>query len=252
MTTPNQAFKNRLRARELVVGSFIKTPHPIVIEIMGASALDFVILDAEHAPFDRGSIDLAMIAGRSVSCPVLVRVPSTDPSLMLNVLDSGAAGVVVPHVKTAEDAEALARALHYGWDGRGFAGTTRAADYARRSLVEHKALAREEVSLICQIEDPEGVENAAGIAAVEGVDALFIGRADLAVAYGQDDFFAPEIADLSEKVLGVSGASTGLYCAPNEETARWQTAGASFLVMGSEHSFMAAGAAAQVKKIRGD
>ena len=249
--TPNESFKRRLQAGELVIGSLIKTPHPIAIEIMGASGLDFLVLDAEHAPFDRTTIDLAMIAGRAVGCPIIVRVPSDDPGWVLGVLDSGAAGIIVPHVTTAETARRIARAVHYGNDGRGFAGTTRAADYARRTLVEHKRRAADEVCLICMIEDPEGVRNAAEIAAVENVDALFVGRADLSVASGFDDFFAPETADLCEKVLGVSHARTGLYCAPGEDTARWRAAGATFLVMGSEHGFMTAGAAAQVKQLRG-
>lgn len=249
--TLNEAFKKRLRAGELLVGSFIKTPHPIVIEIMGASGLDFLVLDAEHAPFDRAAIDLAMIAGRAVRCPIIVRVPSGDPAWVLSVLDSGAAGIIVPHVTTTETARRLARSIHYGSDGRGFAGTTRAADYAKRTLIEHKTRAADEVCLICMIEDPKGVQNAAEIAAVEHVDALFVGRADLSVASGFNDFFAPETAGLCEDVLGVSQARTGLYCAPGEDTARWRAAGATFLVIGSEHSFMAAGAAAQVRGLRG-
>jgi len=244
MTTPNARFKSRLLAREHLLGAFIKTPHPITIEIMGTIGFDFLVLDGEHGPFGRGEIDACMIAGRATGCPLVVRVPDDTPSTILNVLDAGAAGVVVPHVGSAEQAERLARAMHYGPHGRGFTGTSRAADYARRSLTEHKALAAQEVVLMCQIEDSAGVEAHREIADTPGVDALFIGRADLAVDAGVDDFFAPEVSDITQTVLGAQGCTTGLFCPPTEDLTRWRDAGGSFFVIGSDHSLMAAGAAA--------
>lgn len=239
--TSNARFKARLVARELMVGCFIKTPHPIVVEVLGAGPLDFLVLDAEHAPFERAAIDACMLAARAVGCPVLVRVP--DPSWVLNVLDCGAAGVMVPHVTSPEQARTLVGAMQYGPGGRGFAGTTRAAGYGTRPLAEHRAKAYDEVALICQIEDPEGVDCVEAIAAVPGVDALFLGRADMAVGMGLDDFFAPELAPVCSRVLGAKGAATGLFCAPAEDFAPWVAKGASFIVAGSEHSMMAAGAA---------
>jgi 2-keto-3-deoxy-L-rhamnonate aldolase RhmA len=242
--TPNARFKSRLTASEQLVGCFIKTPHPVVIEVLGAGPLDFLILDAEHAPFDRASIDACMLAAKAVACPLLVRVPNSDPSWILNVLDCGAAGVVVPHVTTAAQAEELANAMHYVPGGRGIAGTTRAGEYSLRPLVEHRAAARNEVSLFCQIEDRKGVENLAEIAAVPDVDALFVGRADLTVSYGLENFSTPEIAAICGDILGARGAATGLYCAPGEDVSEWRNKGASFIVSGSDHSFLAAGAKA--------
>lgn len=240
--SPNANFKTRLISREPLVGCFIKTPHPIIVEVLGAGSLDFLVLDAEHAPFDRSSIDACMIAARSVNCPVLVRIPSPNPDGLLSVLDCGAAGVLVPHVNTVEQAEALARAMHYAPGGRGFASTTRAGGYGNRSLYDHKAQSRDEVSLICQIEDREGAENFEEIASVTDVDALFVGRADLAVSYGLEDFNAPEVADLCAEILGAENAATGLFCAPSEDTQKWREKGSSFVVSGSDHSFLTKGA----------
>ncbi|SDF03497.1 HpcH/HpaI aldolase family protein [Limimaricola pyoseonensis] len=238
----NAEFRRRLIAREPLLGAFVKTPHPIVVEIMGRSGFDFLVLDAEHAPFDRAAIDTMMIAGRAAGCPLLVRVPSSSPDWLLGVLDAGAAGVMVPHVVSPGQAAELARAMRYGAGGRGFAGTTRAAEYAGRSMREHLAMAGDEVSLICQIEDAEGADRFDEIAAVEGVDALFVGRADLAVSCGRDDFFAPDIAARCAAILGASGAATGLYCAPGETLAPLREAGASLFVVGSDHTLMAGGA----------
>lgn len=245
-----RTFKSRLVAGEPLLGAFIKTPHPIVIEIIGAAGLDFLVVDAEHAPFDRAAIDVMMIAGRAVGCPLIVRVPTAAPHWMQNVLDAGAAGVMVPHVTSPQQAAELVRMTRYGKGGRGFAGTTRAADYARRGFKDHLTRTEGEISLICQIEDPEGVDAFGEIAAVDGVDALFVGRADLAVAYGFDSFFAPEIAEKSMRVLGAAGAATGLYCAPAEDLRPARDAGASFFVVGSEHTLMARGASELVESFR--
>jgi 2-keto-3-deoxy-L-rhamnonate aldolase RhmA len=242
--TPNARFKSRLVSRQLLIGCFIKTPHPAVIEVLGAGPLDFLILDAEHAPFDRTSIDACMLAARAVGCALLVRVPNSDPSWVLNVLDCGAAGIVVPHVVSVEQAEELAKSVHYGPGGRGIAGTTRAGMYSTRPLTDHRKLAGDEVSLICQIEDREGVDKFAEIAAVPNVDALFVGRADLTVSYGLDDFAAADVADMCGNILGAKEAATGLYCAPGENIQKWRDKGASLIVIGSDHSFLADGAKA--------
>ena len=246
--TINSDFKAKLVAREPLLGTFIKTPHPITIEIMANAGFDFLVVDAEHAPFDRTTIDMMLIAGRAERCPIIVRIPHASPDWVLNVLDAGAAGIMVPHVETAQQARDLARSVTYGPGGRGFAGTSRAAEYARRPLVEHLEKARDEVSLICQIEDPDGVINHAEIAAVEGVDALFIGRADLAVSHGFTDFFAPEVAEMSHRILANTDAATGLYCPPSEDLAPLHALGGSLFVVGSEHAFMTAGGTALSKK----
>lgn len=246
----NARFKARLVARDPLVGCLVKTPHPTVVEVLGATDLDFLVLDGEHSPFDRTTIDACMLAARAINCPVLVRVPDDTPSFILHVLDCGAAGVVVPHVTSPQQAERLTSAMRYAPGGRGIAGTTRAGGYGTRPLPKHRALANDEVALICQIEDREGVERFSEIAAIEGVDALFVGRADLTVSYGLDDFAAPQIAAICGKVLGAKGAATGLYCGPAENPAPWRAKGASFVVTGSDHTFLIAGAKALAATIK--
>lgn len=248
--SPNARFKARLLARAPMVGCFVKTPHPTVVEILGATDLDFLILDGEHSPFDRTTIDACILAARAVGCPVLVRVPDDTPSFILNVLDCGAAGVVVPHVTSSEQAVRLARAMQYVPGGRGIAGTTRAGGYGTKPLRAHRTQAGEEVALICQIEDREAAACFEAIAAVDGVDALFVGRADLSVSYGLEDFDTPEIAAICSDILGAQGAATGLYCAPAEDAEQWRSKGASFVVAGSDHSFLIAGSKALAATVK--
>ena len=107
-------LKKRLAQKELIVGTFVKTPAPIVVEVLARTALDCVCLDAEHAPFDRGSLDLCLMAARAGGMASLVRVASAAPEHILNALDCGATGVLVPHVRSAAEAEAVVRSVHYG------------------------------------------------------------------------------------------------------------------------------------------
>jgi len=246
--TLNADFKSRLIGRELLLGAFIKTPHPIIVDVMGRY-FDFLVLDAEHAPFDRNALDIGIITGLSVGCPILVRVASHDPSTILNVLDCGAAGIMAPHVVSVEQATALARSTQYVSGGRGLAGTTRAAGYGARSLTQHIEISEDEVSLICQIEDVKGAELAAEIAAVDGVDALFVGRTDLAQSIGTREPSDPRIHKLCSEVIGVKAVATGLYCTGAEDANQWSHAGATLLVVGSEHSLMIEGAHALREKI---
>lgn len=235
-------FRQRLADGPPILAAFVKTPHPIIVELMALAGFDALVLDAEHAPFGRAEIDTMLLAGRALNLPMLVRVPNDRPDTILQALDGGAAGLLVPHVNSAEQARALVRAMSYGEGGRGFAGTTRAARYGKRPLAEHRAQARDEVALICQIEDPAGAEAVEEIAQVEGVDGLFVGRADLAVGYGKDDFFDPEIARITNHVLANHKTATGLYCAPHEDLAAHRDAGARLLVVGSDHTALLAGA----------
>lgn len=235
-------LRRRLGAGGTVIGTFYKTPHPIIIEVLAAAGFDTIVIDAEHAPFGRAEIDLAILTGRALGLDVVVRIPDERPATILQVMDAGASGLLIPHVNTAEQASAIVRAMTYGERGRGFAGTTRAASYGKRPLREHLAADRSNVALICQIEDPEGAENAAEIASVEGVDGLFVGRADLAVGAGKDDFFDPEIAQKTALILGTQGAATGLYCAPHEDLAAHHAAGAQLFIVGSDHTAILRGA----------
>jgi 2-keto-3-deoxy-L-rhamnonate aldolase RhmA len=174
-------FRERLRAGELLAATWVKTPHIHVVEVLALSSLDLLVLDAEHAPFGRPELDACILAARAGGKPVLVRPASSSHEYLLQALDGGADGVIVPHVRSAAEARELVRASHYGPGGRGFAGSTRAARYATWGMVNHHKAAKS-VSVVAQIEDAEALDEIEEIAAVEGIDALFIGRADLTIS----------------------------------------------------------------------
>jgi 2-keto-3-deoxy-L-rhamnonate aldolase RhmA len=240
-------LRQRLAARDPLLGTFLKTPHPHVVEVLATCGLDLLCIDAEHAPFDRAAIDLCILAARSAGLPVLVRPQSGSAEQILNALDCGADGVLVPHVRSAEEAEAVARACRYMPGGRGYAGSSRAAGYGLRSMAEHRAASNESVVVIAQIEDREALDAIDAIAAVPDIDALFIGRADLTVALdcaSPDD--APVVAAVERVVAACAahGHPCGMFLPRATDAAHWREKGASLFLLGSDHGFLRTGAAA--------
>ena len=174
-------FRERLMAREVLAGTWVKTPHPHVTEVLALSELDVLVLDAEHAPFDRAALDQCILAARAGGKPVLVRPASGSHEHILNALDCGADGVIVPHIRSAAEARELVSACQYVSGGRGYAGSSRAAGYTTKGMARHRADAAG-VTIVAQIEDVEAVEAIEEIAKVQGIHALFIGRADLTIS----------------------------------------------------------------------
>ncbi|MEQ8517324.1 MAG: aldolase/citrate lyase family protein [Chromatocurvus sp.] len=182
---------------------------------------------------------------RSADMASLVRIPGHSVQHIQSALDSGATGIVVPHVSSRAQAEFLAQACHFGPGGRGFSGSTRAAGFGQVPMAEHQRLSSEQTTLIAQIEDIEGVELAAEIAAVENIDALFIGRIDLTVALQQADSNAAAVIGAVERICAAgvsSGAAIGMFFSDMSEQPRWRRAGASLFLLESDQSFLRQGA----------
>lgn len=240
-------FKAALRAGETLVGTFLKTPAAVVAEVLGRSALDVVCIDAEHAPFDRGDIDAAVGALALGDMPALVRTPSADPAHLLNALDCGAAGVLVPHVRSAAEAAAAAKAAHFGPGGRGYAGSTRAAGFGSAKMPDHLARSRAETSVVAQIEDAEALDRLDEIMAVEEIDAVFVGRIDLTVSLGAAGPDAPEVVEAVGAIVEAArraGRTVGMFTPTPQEARLWREKGASLFLLGSDHAFLLSGAAA--------
>lgn len=241
-------LRARLLAGEVLSGTFVKMADVTVIEVLATSGLDFLCLDTEHAGWDRGRLDACLAVARARDLPCLVRVGSGLDENILYALDAGAVGIVVPHVTDVAKAQAIAKAAHFGRGGRGYAGSTRWAGFATRTMAD--VLAQDgQTIVIAQIEEPEGVEAAAAIAAVPGIDALFAGPADLSVAYGLHKVGSAEL-DAALAAIGQAARGAGKAYAtwvPDAATAQdWAKHGMTMFVVGSDHTFMRAGAAAVV------
>jgi len=240
-------FREKMLSGAPLAGTFLKTPSIEIIEVLAKSGLDFLCLDCEHAPFDRARMDGCMAVARALDFPMLVRVGDSSPREILQALDAGAVGLVVPHVDSVEKARSVAKSARYGHGGRGYAGSSRWAGYATRAMPDILAQSRNETVVIAQIEEPEGVEAAVDIAAVDGVDALFLGPADLSVAYGYEHQTSEELMSALERVGQACKAAGKAYVSfvPNAAKAKeWQKYGLSVFFVGSEHAWMLSGARA--------
>lgn len=240
-------FKQRIAGHEPMLGTFVKTPHPHIVEVLASTGLDCLCLDAEHAPFDRRDLDLCIFAARAASMPVIVRPPSSAHEQILNALDCGADGVLVPHVRSAEEARAVAKAAHYGAGGRGYAGSSRAAGYGSIAIPEHLANSAARSIVIAQIEDLEALDEMDAIAAVEGIDALFIGRIDLTIALGCTDPDDPKVIEALDLIIAAaknSGRPVGMFTSKPADAAIWRDKGVSLFLLGSDHGFLRSGTAA--------
>lgn len=234
MSTQDQVDADRVE-----VGTFIKSDTPHVVEILGTTGLDFGVVDAEHAPFGRASIDLMMLAGRAVRFPLFVRLPDKSAATILNALDTGAAGLLVPHVDTPEDARQIVRHARFRGGERGFSPSGRWADYGTMPFVE-LFKAGDAARIVCQIESPEALANCDAIAAVPGVDALFVGRGDLSVSMGlrAND---PKVTEATMAVIAsarAAGKRAGLFIQGAAEIPTFAKAGATWFVAGSDQALL--------------
>jgi staphyloferrin B biosynthesis citrate synthase len=244
-------LKSRIAAGEPLLGTFLKTPHPHIVEVLATSGLDCICIDAEHAPFDRRDIDACVMAARIGGLPTLVRTQSSAPEQILNALDCGADGVVVPHIRSAEEAQAVAKAVHYGPGGRGYAGSSRAAGYGSTSIPDHLTNSAEKSVFVAQIEDAEALDQIELIAAVDGIDALFIGRIDLTIALGCNSPDDPKVIAACDRVIAAAtdaGRPVGLFTSRPSDAPIWQAKGARLFLLGSDHSFIRQG----VEQLRND
>lgn len=240
-------LKDRIAAGEALFGSFLKTPSPILVEVLATSGLDLLCLDAEHAPFDRGDIDACVLAARAGALPVLVRTPTAAAEHILNALDCGADGVLLPHIRSAAEAQAAAAAAHYAPGGRGYAGSSRAARYGLAGMAEHRAASAARSVVIAQIEDIEALDAIDAIAATPGIDALFVGRIDLTVALGAPTPDDARVIAAVDRILAAGAAAgrpVGMFVPRNQDVAAWRAKGATLFLQGSDHAFVRAGAAA--------
>jgi staphyloferrin B biosynthesis citrate synthase len=240
-------LKQKLQAGAPLLGTFLKTPHPHVVEVLASSGLDCLVLDAEHAPFDRRDLDACILAGLACGLPTLVRTQSNQDEHLLNALDCGADGVVVPHVRSAAQAQAIVRASHYSAGGRGYAGSSRAAGYGLKSMAGHKADSAAKTVVIAQIEDAEALDDIDAIAAVEGIDALFIGRIDLTIALSCESPDDPKVIAAVDQIVTAcvkAKRTVGMFLPRPADVAHWRDKGASLFFLGSDHSFIRSGAQA--------
>jgi len=244
MTTAAPAlFRERLLAGELLLGTFIKTPVTHPVEIIGSAGFDFVVIDQEHAPFDRVTLDTLILAASAVRTAVLVRAASGEARDILPPLDCGAQGVLVPHVANAAIAGSIAAEARYKGGRRGFTNSSRAGRYGAAGFQEHVAACDAQTSVIAMIEDLAALDVLQEIGAVAGLDAFFIGRGDLSIALGVDRPSAPEVVRATEQIAAAGRSAGKALCAhvdriDSPDVAWLRSLGVSAFIVSSDQGFL--------------
>lgn len=183
MDAPRNAFKARLRAGEALHGLWMSIPSPVTAEALSLVGFDWLLFDTEHAPVDLATLQPLLQAASAGPSAHVVRPAWNDKVLIKRALDMGAQTLLVPFVQTAEEAAAAVSACLYPPQGiRGVAGGTRASRFGQTS--DYFRIANDEICLLVQIETGEALARLEEIAAVPGVDGIFIGPSDLAASMG--------------------------------------------------------------------
>lgn len=225
------------RVAKPVLGAFLGLPVPALVEVIGRSGFDFVILDGEHGSFTVESLEECLRAAGAVGLPAIVRPPNRNPQYIQAALDAGAQGVQVPSVASPAEARLIVEVSQFPPRGvRGFGSTTRAAGYGfvSRSLVVRTA--SEETLVIAQIETRKGVENLDEILAIDGIDIAFLGTSDLSLDYGYASPSDPAMLPLLKEITGTvrrSGKICGLHLADLKLAPQMHELGVTYFTVAS-------------------
>tara|TARA_B100000809_G_scaffold213379_1_gene217694 strand:- start:952 stop:1710 length:759 start_codon:yes stop_codon:yes gene_type:complete len=195
------SFKERLKNGESLVGIFASLGSEIAAEVLGSSNIDYTLIDMEHAPNDLRNVVNQMQAIKATGGECLVRIPVLDHIYAKRLLDAGATTIMFPQINNINDAKNAVKSVKYPPIGiRGIAGATRANNFGRE--VNYVEIADEKICVICQIESLEACKNVKDIAAIDGVDLLFVGPGDLSADMGLiKDRNAKEVKEMALKVL---------------------------------------------------
>lgn len=184
MSSRIENFRNKIKKGETPFGLFITMSELSVCEMAGLAGYDFVWIDAEHGPLDRREIFGMIMAAQSAGAAAFVRVPGADPYIVKAILDMGPDGIIFPFVNNGEIAKRAIQSCCYPPDGIRGQGPIRAIQYGLQDEGEYIKDHKSRTLRICQIETVEGYENLDEIMAVENIDSLFIGAADLSRSIG--------------------------------------------------------------------
>ncbi|HET8728951.1 MAG TPA: aldolase/citrate lyase family protein [Alphaproteobacteria bacterium] len=253
MSMPVNAFKRGLARPERMVGVWAMSGSPVAAEALGFAGYDFVVLDMEHGPNDvpRALTLLQAMGGTPASS--VVRLPWNDAVLVKQVLDCGAQTLMFPYIQNEEEARRAVAATRYPPEGiRGAAGMSRATRYG--AVPDYFRDAAEEICVVPQIETAEAVANLARIAAVPGVDSIFIGPSDLSASLGligQADHLEVQRALASAaEACKRAGKPCGILASNAERAASYLEYGYDWVAVGSDLGLMTAAARRDLGALR--
>lgn len=242
MDMPINSFKQALQQGRLQLGLFLGLGNPVSAELLATCGYDYLLVDAEHGANDVRSIQAQLQAMAAYPVQCMVRPPNHDAALIKQLLGVGAQTLLVPMVDTAEQAAALVSAMRYPPKGVRGVGTALERSARWNAVPDYFAKVEQNTCLIVQIESRTGLQNVDAIAAVDGVDAVFIGPADLAASMGYlgQPGHAEVKAAISDAIgrIVAAGKAAGVFSSDPTLAQAYQAAGAGFLALGADTSVL--------------
>ena len=253
MELPPNNFKRALKANKLQVGLWCSLSSHYATELVAGSGFDWILLDTEHSPNDLESVLQQLQAAAPYPTHPVVRVPWNDMVTIKRYLDIGAQSILIPYVQNAEEAKAAVAYTRYPPAGvRGVAGATRATRFGRAK--DYAKRAHEEICVLVQVETQTALDQLEKIAAVDGVDGVFIGPADLHASLGytgetNNPKVMPIIDDAIRRIRK-AGKAPGILTGVEADARRWIDCGGLFVAVGADTGVLARGTEALAAKFR--
>jgi 4-hydroxy-2-oxoheptanedioate aldolase len=249
-----------LQARPHRVGPFLRIPRPELVEMLGLSGFDFAIVDLEHGAMSPAEVYPLILTAERHGLRLLARIPALQESWFKWLLDQGIGGILVPHIRSREEAErAVSWSLFSPEGERGLCRFVRAAQFSNLPRDQYVALANRRRLLVLQIEGNEGLDQLDAITDVPGIDVLFIGPYDLSQALGLiGQIWHPLVVAAMERVIATcrtKGIETGVFTDTKEGLAHWRRLGVRFIAYRVEAEILLnslRGAAAEAREVLGN
>jgi 4-hydroxy-2-oxoheptanedioate aldolase len=253
MELPANNFKRALKANRLQIGLWCSLSSHYATELVAGSGFDWILLDTEHSPNDLESVLQQLQAAAPYPTHPVVRVPWNDMVTIKRYLDIGAQSLLIPYVQNAEEAKAAVAYTRYPPAGvRGVAGATRATRFGRAK--DYAKRAHEEICVLVQVETQTALDQLEKIAAVDGVDGVFIGPADLHASLGyvgetNNPKVMPVIDDAIRRIRKC-GKAPGILTGVEADAKRWIECGGLFVAVGADTGVLARGTEALAAKFK--
>jgi 2-keto-3-deoxy-L-rhamnonate aldolase RhmA len=231
-------------------GVWLSIPSPTVAEIVAGTDTDFVVVDTEHTAASVETVEHAVRAVESApgDTVALVRAAWNDPVRIKRLLDTGAAGVIAPQVETASEAASFVDATRYPPAGDRGLAASRGSDYGA-ALDDYYETAGDRLATVVQVESERAVDNVAELSAVDGLDAVFVGPADLSASLGVfGEYDAPAFQTAVETVLADSAVPVGTLATDPAQVETWTETGFDFQAVAADASALQRGVAASLAR----
>jgi 4-hydroxy-2-oxoheptanedioate aldolase len=240
-----KSLREKIIGGRTVVGTWVSIPDIAVVEVLAQAGFDYLLIDGEHAPISPSQLFPLAVAAERRGCPVVYRVQTNSADLIKAALDIGIAGLMVPMVESPEEAAAVVAAAKYPPAGRRGMGPWRASNYFR-DFDDYIASANDRTAIIVQIESAGAVEKAAQIADVPGIDALYVGPADLSGSLGVPvGTLEPPLVEALKRVVAAgraAGRCVGIDAPSNERFETFAELGFRLFSFGIDSGYLSDGA----------